>query len=262
MTHLTDGIRILARYHFHHQKWVQETSQVVSEVAVTLFVNGREYATVALTPIDLRDWVLGFLAGEGAIESANAITVFQWNPREGQIWVRIPGFKASRGQNSRYLGSCCGQSRPGFFNPDGISPIAESHAVNIRDIQTAFSALSRWSHAQHSGGLHAAGLAHGAKLVLARADVGRHNALDKVYGASLTAPEVKKQPCEVLFTGRLSAEIIWKVRLMECPVIVSNAAPTTLGIELAERFGITAIGFARNQELSVFTHPERLVKEL
>lgn len=256
MADLFQGTRPIVRHHYDGTTWRLEEADVVQETPVTLFVNGAEYVTAAVTAIDLKDWVLGFLAGDGAISRADDITVFQWRPEDGQIWARVPAFRPSLSA-SRYLGSCCGQSRPGFFNPEGVDPLPASQILAVDDMKSAFAKLSEWSSRQHTGGLHAAGLAQGTELMIARADVGRHNALDKVYGAALQQSQTLSN-AYVLFSGRLSAEIVWKVRTMGVETIVSNAAPTSLGIELAEQLGITAVGFLRGEELSVFAHPERL----
>lgn len=255
-TGLQAGVRPAERRHYDGKDWHVEMSQVVEESPVTLFVNGAEYVTAAVTTIDLHDWVLGFLAGDNAIEKAEDVTIFQWRSDEGQIWVRVPGFHPDLSA-TRYLGSCCGQSRPGFFNPQGVAPLPATLVLSPSDLRTAFTALSAWSHSQHSGGLHAAALAQAAKILIARADVGRHNALDKVYGAALQERNVLNG-AYIAFSGRLSAEIVWKVRMMGVEAIVSNAAPTSLGIELADKLGITLVGFLRGDEMSVFTHPERM----
>lgn len=256
MTEPDAGVRLVRRHRFDGHGWVDETAQAVDESPITLFVNGREYVTAAVTPIDLKDWVLGFLAGDGAIRHAADITVFQYRPDDGQIWVRVPGFQP-RLSDSRYLGSCCGQSRPGFFNPQGVSPLPAGPVWEPEMLMRTFDELSAWSHSQNSGGLHAAGLCRDTDLLLARADVGRHNALDKVYGAALAA-SMDTTNTYVVFSGRLSAEIVWKVRQMNVAAIVSNAAPTSLGIELGEQLGVTLVGFLRNSAMSVYTHPERL----
>ncbi len=230
---------------------------MVEETALTLMVNGQEYVTVAITPLDVRDWVIGFLVGEGLIEKPSDMTVFLWRPEDGQLWVRVPGTVIPSHQG-RYLGSCCGQSRPGFFEPGGMPPLLAPLSLRVEALQQVFVELSGWSRIQHSGGLHVAGLSDGDHLLLARADVGRHNALDKLYGAALSENIAPLSAHVVVFSGRLSAEILWKVRLMGCPAIVSNAAPTSLGIQLAESLGITAIGFVRENELSIYSHPERV----
>ncbi len=258
MTDIASGVAPVMRYHWDSRGWVQEPAQAAVEVPVTLMINGAEYVTAALTPLDIEDWALGYLAGDGIIDRADRVTIFQWRPEDGQIWLRIPGFHPSPAGGSRYLGSCCGQSRPGFFNPAGLAPLDTPLALDPATIRDHFDTLSSWTHGQHSGGLHAAALALKSQLQWLRCDVGRHNALDKVFGAALRAGQTDLTEAVVYFSGRLSAEILWKVRQMGAAAVVSNAAPTSLGVKMADQLGITAIGFVRTQEMSVYSHPERL----
>jgi FdhD protein len=235
-----------------------ESGAVVIEQTVTVFVNGSPWLSAAVTPIDLKDWVVGLLAGESAISGPEDITIFQWRASDGQIWVRVPKLVPAPPTTTRYLGSCCGQSRPGFLSPEAGQPVTSSLVIDPAWIDEWFEVLSAWTHTQKSGGLHAAGLVYNRTLTLLRADVGRHNALDKVYGAQLARPDIVPSDSVIVFTGRLSAEIIWKVAHMGCPIVISNTAPTSLGLDLAEQLGVTAIGFARDQTFNVYTHPQRL----
>ena len=259
MTDLTRGVRPVTRRHFQRRAWQDEESVVVDEAPDTLFVNGREYVTVALTPIDIEDWAIGLLAGDGVISTAADVSILQWHPDVGQLWLRVPGYRQADNPTSRYLGSCCGQSRPGFFNPVGVPPLTAACPVSPADLHEGFHTLSHWSHTQHSGGLHVAALSRQGKLRAARADVGRHNAVDKVFGHALRDPLFPFADHVLLFSGRLSAEIIWKTRVMGCGVIASNAAPTSLGVSLAQQLGITLIGFLRGEEFSVYSHAERVL---
>ena len=258
MTDIASGVTTVMRYHWDSTGWAQESAQAAVETPVTLFVNGAEYVTAALTPLDIEDWAIGYLAGDGLIDRAERVTIFQWRPDDGQIWLRIPGFHPTSAVGSRYLGSCCGQSRPGFFNPEGLTPLDTPLTLNAAILRDQFETLSSWTRGQHSGGLHAAALALGNQLEWLRCDVGRHNALDKVFGAALRAGETDLTQAVVYFSGRLSAEILWKVRQMGAAAVVSNAAPTSLGVKMADQLGITAIGFVRDNEMSVYSHPERL----
>lgn len=259
MQDLSDGVRPFVRQHFQHGRWVEESTQVVDEVAVTLMVNGAEYVTVALTPIDVKAWTTGFLAGEGVLRRREDMTVFQWHSEEGRIWVRVPGYRQDAGARERYLGSCCGQSRPAFLGPDEPRPVAGNLNMTVDRLHRAFERMTVWSRTQRSGGLHVAALVDGfGQILAASADVGRHNALDKVFGQALARPTFSFRDSAVIFSGRLSAEIIAKVARMGCPIVASNAAATSLGVALAERWGITTVAFLRRDELSILTHAERI----
>lgn len=264
-TPLRAGISTRLRYHLNIHGWRQEPSEVVVETPFTFFVNGREFVTVVVTPTDLRDLAMGFLASEGVIRSPQDVTVMHIREDDQQIWVRIPGLdpRSLDRFGKRSLGSCCGRSRPSLYlltDEDTTPSLGEvaGPPLDPDRIIGWFEELNAWARSQNSGGLHVAGLAGIQGMSVMRADVGRHNALDKLYGHCL-AHAISANAGIILFSGRISSEIVLKVAKIGSPVIVSNAAPTSLGLDLAESLGITAIGFLRQDELSVYTHPERLV---
>lgn len=111
---------------------------------------------------------------------------------------------------------------------------------------------------QHTGGVHNAALCDVNGIILSRMDIGRHNALDKIYGYCLKN-NISIGDKIIVFSGRISSEILLKVAKIGCEVILSKSAPTELALELAEQLGITTIGFIRNKSLNVYTHPKRIV---
>ncbi len=267
--HLFDNaIRIFPRHHYTQGQWRQEPTEVVVEEALTLFVNGREFVTMVVTPTDVQELVMGFLAAEGFIQDAAELSVFQYHPEEGQVWVRIPGLKPERLNQfgKRYLSGCCGRGRPGFYfaddiNLEGLSISTLPYELGVNRIRQMFEVLSQHTHQQHSGGLHAAGIFDYRQMLAVYFDAGRHNALDKLYGYTLLH-HISRDDKVIVFSGRLSAEVIVKTGRMGVPVLISNAAPTTMGLDLADQLGITIVGFVRNNEMSVYTHKERLLSIL
>ncbi|PSR36513.1 MAG: formate dehydrogenase accessory sulfurtransferase FdhD [Sulfobacillus thermosulfidooxidans] len=259
---LQDAVRMLTRDHYDQGEWRRESAEIVREEAFTLFINGREWTTMIVTPTDLYELVVGFLAAEHFIVAPQEISICQIRESEGQVWVRIPGLRPELLAQSgkRYISNCCGRGRTGFYFAEDadIRPVPQG-ALRLKAhiLGTLFNEFSAWTQMQHSGGLHAAGLWREGRLVAIRADVGRHNALDKLYGYSLLHA-LSLGEAAVVFSGRLSSEVIIKIARMGVPAVISNAAPTTLGIALAEALGITAVGFVRDEELSVYSHPERI----
>ncbi len=263
---LQNAIRHYPREHFLRGQWRHEEAEIVREEALTLFINGQEFVTMVITPTDLRELVVGFLAAEDFISTPDAITVFLVREEDRQVWVRIPSLAPEKLQQSgrRYLSSCCGRGRPGFYFAEDANirwqpPAPLPYALPAEQIGALFEALRQYTNQQHSGGLHTAGLAKGGEILAMRTDVGRHNALDKLYGYSLLQ-NIPLTDKVIIFSGRLSSEVLIKVGRMGIPVVISNAAPTSLGIELAQTLGITAVGFARDQELSIYSHPTRLLE--
>lgn len=250
------------RYHYRAGSWDSEVAEVVSEEPLRVHVNGRELATLIATPTYVEELVCGFLGMEGIIRSRQDITVFQHHAEDQAVWVRIPGVDATRLDNfSRpTLSGCCGRGRPSlyFANDEDLTPVASAITISPPEIFRLFSQLSHASRQQHSGGLHAAAwMDRRQNLEVIRMDVGRHNALDKVFGWSLIKG-VNTARGIVVFSGRLSSEVIIKVAHMGVGLIISNAAPTSLGLELAESLNITTVGFTRDEEFSVYSHPERV----
>ena len=123
-------------------------------------------------------------------------------------------------------------------------------SVNERNAQSADTF-------HHTGGVHNA-LCDVNGIILSRMDIGRHNALDKIYGYCLRN-DISIKDKIIVFSGRISSEILLKVAKIGCEIILSKSAPTELALQLAEDLGITTIGFIRNHSLNVYTHPERVL---
>lgn len=134
----------------------------------------------------------------------------------------------------------------------------------VRIRQGAFPAmLAALGSAQpgfdRTGGLHAAALFNEAgELLVAREDVGRHNAVDKVIGNMLLRGQLPAGGCTLLVSGRASFEIVQKALGARIPIIAAVSAPSSLAVQLADQSGQTLVGFLRADRFNVYTHPERV----
>ncbi len=138
--------------------------------------------------------------------------------------------------------------------PTGLPIVARSVLVGLPDrLRAAQAAFER------TGGLHAAGLFEtDGRLVAVREDVGRHNALDKLIGSRVLARELPLWDRILLVSGRVSFEIVQKAAVAGVPIICAVSAPSDLAIRLADRLGVTLVGFLRGDGFNVYTHDGRI----
>jgi FdhD protein len=244
---------------------IEETEDtIVTEFPVTVKINQQEFVTMVCTPEYIEDMVIGYLASEGIIRKYEEIKEIWVQEKEGYVHVKIDKLNPyyQNFQNKRYITSCCGMSRQGFvFVNDALT------AKKMNDIRVTISPddcfrlmndmQSSALTFQDTGGVHNAALCDVNGFILSRMDIGRHNALDKIYGYCLKN-DISIENKIIVFSGRISSEILLKVAKIGCEIVLSKSAPTELALELAEELGITTVGFIRNQSLNIYTCPERI----
>ncbi|MFJ7831273.1 formate dehydrogenase accessory sulfurtransferase FdhD [Peribacillus sp. NPDC097206] len=244
---------------------VQQTEDtVVTEFPVTVKINGQEFVTMVCTPEYIEDMVIGYLASEGIIRKYEEIKEIWFQEKEGYVHVKTDKLNPyyQEFQNKRYITSCCGGSRQGFVFVNDALTAKKMENMTVRlTPEDCFRLMKDLQQSavtfQQTGGVHNAALCDVNGLVLSRMDIGRHNALDKIYGYCLKNG-ISLEGKAIVFSGRISSEILLKVAKIGCELILSKSAPTELALELAEGLGITTVGFIRNDSMNIYTCPDRI----
>lgn len=249
---------------FANGRFEQKQDEVATEFPITVHLNGKELLTIVCTPEYIEDMVVGFLASERIILNYQDILEIRLEEELGFVHIQtnrtFPFFEQL--QNKRYITSCCGMSRQGFvFANDALTAKRMSQRNVMLAPQDCFSLMEKMDKKadlfQQTGGVHIAALCDSHNFMLTRMDIGRHNALDKIYGYCLKN-NISVQDKVIVFSGRISSEILLKVAKIGCEIVLSKSAPTELAVNLADELGITTVGFIRGQSFNVYTHPERI----
>lgn len=106
-------------------------------------------------------------------------------------------------------------------------------------------------------GVHSAALCQGGEILVHDEDIGRHNAVDKVFGQALMN-NIATEGRLLVSSGRISSEIAHKAAKKGIPIIISISAPTTLAVRIADRLGITLVTSVRGGKMSAFSHEWRI----
>lgn len=247
--------------------------RIAVEAPLEIRVNGRGYAVTMRTPGHDLDLAAGFLVSEGVVGAAADLSdVGAVDQAEGDVVgvsVSGPGaLVAMDRQRHVYTTSSCGVC--GLASIDAVTTTSrfdvtrddvEITAATIRSLPDALRESQ--SAFEATGGLHAAGLfgADGRGVVV-REDVGRHNAVDKVVGHAVRRDVLPLAGHVLQVSGRASFELVQKAAMAGIPVLAAVSAPSSLAIDLAERAGVTLVGFSRPGSFNVYAHPQRIVADV
>lgn len=238
---------------------------LAEEAAVAIVYNGTTHAVLMATPADLADLGRGFTLTEGIAaphEIESVEVAHHPHGREVRLWLR--GDAAARVATRRRAltgptgcGLCGVESlEAAVRQPPRVTAALTLTAAQVHAALAALPAhqpLTRATRAAHAAALWTP--AHG--IILAREDVGRHNALDKLAGAAQPAG-IDPAQALLLLTSRVSVEMVQKAASIGVGILAAVSAPTKLAVATAQAAGLTLIAVARDDGFELFTHPWRL----
>jgi FdhD protein len=227
--------------------------RLVVEAPLQLRARGTPVATIMRTPGHDLELVRGLLHAESVAAGA----AIQTDDDVVEIDVAAAAF-AGRGLLSSAACGVCGRVAIADLELRAREVTADTTIASATLAGLPAALRSAQSVFADTGGLHAAGLFTTAgALVAAREDVGRHNALDKLIGWALATGRPAAEHVIVL-SGRLGYELVQKAVMFGAPILAAVSAPSSLAIELAERFGIAVAGFVRPPRMNLYSHAWRV----
>ena len=233
-------------------------------ISITMRTPGQDFELAA-----------GFLFGEGIVRDKSDIQQISYcvgTKKETQQYnllnVQLSPdcqFDPSRLARNFYTTSSCGvcgkASIEAIRVQGAVRPASNEVIAPVTIYALAGKLRERQRVFEKTGGLHAAGLFDAAgKLLSLREDVGRHNAVDKLIGEQFLAGKTPLTNSILLLSGRASFELVQKAVMAGIPLMVAVGAPSSLAVELATEFGMTLLGFLREDRFNVYSGSERIAK--
>ncbi|TME74018.1 MAG: formate dehydrogenase accessory sulfurtransferase FdhD [Chloroflexi bacterium] len=258
--------------------WRDDSDQVAAEEPLQLSLDGKPLSIVMRTPGNDLELALGLLWAEQVIRSLDDVARVRISaeaqenePRvavandlveSNQVDVYLRGSAGRRPERSFLATSACGvcgattvESLALDFAP--LPPGPTVGAAMLPRLSDRLRVQQRIF--ESTGGLHAAGLFdERGELQLLREDIGRHNAVDKVVGRALLDGRLPLERSVLAVSGRAGYEVVQKAVAAGIPILAAVGAPSSLAVATAERFGMTLVGFLRDDRFNVYTSPERI----
>ncbi len=240
--------------------------KVVKENILVIRVNGRQVVGLVYLPGEEKELVFGHLFTSGVMQNVYEVQDYSYSNYTANLkfkeGIDVDDRISTCVTGGRLVTTSCGP--PEYFvqlkQGVGIPRVSSELRVKSEKIFSAVRTLSNEAMIfRETGGTHAAALFTGeGELIHLSEDVGRHNAVDKVIGASLLS-SVQLEKSFLVSTGRQTVDMVIKAARAGIPVVASISAATGSGVSAAESTNITLIGFTRGRRMNIYTHPQRIL---
>jgi FdhD protein len=220
-------------------------ASVIIERELPVYVNGQHLFTACITPGMEKEFVAGYLFGQGFINSMSDIEFLKVE-NDGAKVTLIKRKDTQPGTIKTSFRIVSGGGKTAYFGASSLPQIRSSLKLNKKDIFQAMNTLfEKASLYRETEGVHAAGLfTPEDQPIFIAEDIGRHNTLDKIIGYAL----LNKVECSNVFlvsTGRMASEMVTKICRAGIPLVATKTAVTDKGLETGQKCGLTIVGFVR-----------------
>jgi FdhD protein len=246
---------------------IESSDELAAEEPLEIRIAGEPITVTMRTPGHDLELVAGMLVAENLIDIATRPVMRKDHPNV--VNVALAGGDRSRVEAMRHTSvmsaSCglCGKASIESLHQN-FPPVDDDVTITADLVQQMVRVLGAAQKTfELTGGLHGAGIFDRAgNLIVAREDIGRHNAVDKAVGYALLRRLLPLHGCTLVVSGRASFEIVQKALGARVPVIAAVSAPSSLAVDLASESGQTLLGFVREGRCNVYTHPERIASDV
>ena len=243
---------------YEFRKWKSVEAGTIVETPVSLTVNGKVWLTFMCTPVHLEALAVGFLYNEGVLQKMDEVVDVKLCEHGDNVDVWLNHSVEEPNSWRRTSGCTGGVTAVDLLAKPNVSLHNSDLTLKPEAIERFFDMLLEAQVLySRTGGVHTSILSDGAKTLVSAEDIGRHNTLDKIAGLCLMN-SIPFQAGILMTTGRISSEMLQKAANLNAPILISRTSPSSLSIEMAERYGITLIGYARRQRFNVYSNIHRL----
>jgi FdhD protein len=241
--------------------FIPSESRLVIEKELPIYVNGEHLATASVVPSMEKEFVVGYLFGQGFINSTGEIRMLDITDKGAMAVLADENIVSSRKTKTSYR-IVSGGGRMAYFETTTIPRIKSDLKINRQDIFRAMNTLfENASLYLETEGVHAAALFDiDINPLCIVEDIGRHNTLDKIIGYALLN-NVDCAQTFIVSTGRMASEMVTKICRACIPLVATKTAITNEGLEIGKKHGLTIIGFVRDAGSKMHTNMEVRVFE-
>jgi len=254
---------------------VEEPLEISLKYKIENKWNKQNLTITMRTPGHDKDLVRGFLFNEQIITSLNDIkTIESYGDKVGQYNIQnkilatltnAENINITKIKKDFLTNSSCGVCGKSSLDALEIIKKDKTHSTEPKItkeiiIQSPDTLREAQSEFSKTGGIHASGLFDSnGRLIELREDVGRHNALDKLVGCTLKNNQLDPKTQFITCSGRLNFELVQKVLMTDIGIMIGVGAPTSLAIDLANKFDITLIGFVKRDSFNIYTNNKKVI---
>ncbi len=246
-------------------KKIVMTDEVIREAKLTIFVNEKRVEALMSVPVDLKELSIGYLMSENIIQNVDDIEEIDLKDLDGKnfeiyIKAKVKEENIQRLSMEGVIVSGCGR---------GVSTQISKMAIDAAVMRDDFSVRAELLFEQmekfytqcplyeQTGCVHTAKVYFDKDIYFIGEDIAQHNTIDKAVGkARLAGVDVSR--CFLMVSGRLSSEMVAKAVMHQIPILASRTASTCRGVNIAQEFGLTLVGFVRNKKMNIYRNPRRI----